>query len=661
MSVLIRRRFWSFFEALYSQELSNTAEKAPQPPTIGTPLLPHQLAILAAARRLERSKTEGIDVEALPGEPTGGKLFTSHGILADSVGSGKSLIALSLVNDPPPSTNYTELSIRNGHSIGDGRDVCLLRQRSQIVQNVTGITLSPVRTCLFIIPHALISQWETYVAKDTSLRAKFIKKKQDATADDFMTTITDYDAIFVSSTMYPTLRSANPIHTILWKRLFIDEADSINISTIHDELNAMFYWFISASWLNLIFAGGACLNVETGYTPLPETPQHVIDRVRSLMCGSFYLQLPGVKHNNIVRRMCGHMNREGIYTLAPSNYQSARLMLRCSPDFLAQSFTPAPITHTEIICKTPQNIQILGGQISNEMMEHLNAGDISGALTALGMTTHSEAQIIDAVSDSIRKELGAAERVYEFKKTIEYSSDASKQKALETCEQKIAGLQARLTAIEERIRSAKTQTCPICYCDISGAAVVPCCQQVFCFSCLCQSLRRVAACPLCRARIDAVSDVRVVGLTAVEKDLSGAIQVPPQRATKQEAFLQFLLDHPDARILMFSSYDATFGHVERQLGSRGIRYTNLNGSQARINKILAEFKAGAYQVLFLNARNMGAGLNIDTATHVVLYHKMSAELTNQIVGRANRLGRSAPLNVVHLLHNNEMSDRISHS
>ena len=58
---------------------------------------------------------------------------------------------------------------------------------------------------------------------------------------------------------------------------------------------------------------------------------------------------------------------------------------------------------------------------------------------------------------------------------------------------------------------------------------------------------------------------------------------------------------------------------------------------------------------FLNARNMGAGLNIESATHVVLFHRMSAELEDQIIGRAMRLGRRTNLEVVHLLHENEIT------
>jgi hypothetical protein len=123
MSLLARRRLWSFFEALYSQELTAESPRAVTPDWIRTPLLPHQQACFAAALRLEGAKTEGLPVDPIAGEPAGGRLFSNHGILADSVGSGKSLTALSLVRAPAPPACYTEFSMRSTSSSGDGRDV----------------------------------------------------------------------------------------------------------------------------------------------------------------------------------------------------------------------------------------------------------------------------------------------------------------------------------------------------------------------------------------------------------------------------------------------------------------------------------------------------------------------------------------------------------
>jgi hypothetical protein len=664
MSLLSRRRLWSFFEAFFNNELTAESPRAPTPSWIRTPLLPHQQACFAAAIHLENSKTEGMEVDPIAGEPSGGRLFTSHGILADSVGSGKSLIALSLVRAPAPSAMYTEFSTRSSAPLGDGRDVGLLRQRSQLVQNITGITLTQVNACLFIIPHALMGQWEAYVENDTTLRARFIKKKSDACVENFMTTLNEYDAIFVSSTMYSTLRVAHPTHTIMWKRVFIDEADSIALSTLNDEINGLFYWFISASWMNLVFAGGAYFNMASSFLPLPDTPPNIVKRVEELMIGPTYLSLPGVRHVNIVRRIVCAVGRDRFYDMSPVNFQSARLVVRASADFIKEGFRPPSIHHTNILCLTPRNIRVLNDTISPDMLERLNAGDIRGALELIGMKAHSEEEITKAVTENLKVELDNAKKTYEFKQSIEYSTPALKVKALEVCQKKIASIESRITAIEERIKKATEQTCPICYCDISGTAVVPCCQQIFCFACICNSLKRSSTCPLCRSPIESVKDVQVVGeapspVNTVELVASSTAPAPVL-LSKRDNFLKFIEEHRSSRILMFSSYDATFGHIEDTLKRTDIPFANLSGSQARINKLLKDFKDGKYTVLFLNARNMGAGLNIDSATHVILYHKMNAELTNQIVGRAMRLGRTADLEVVHLLHENEMDNRISH-
>jgi hypothetical protein len=652
MSLTARRRLWDFFTALYDQELNAESPRAQSPEWIRTPMLPHQCAALHAALVLESAKSDGIDVAPLPGDAMGGRFYTTHGILGDVVGSGKSLIALALVNAPPPSQTYTEYILRNG-ALGDGRDVGLLRQRSQLTQSITGIVMRPVRSALFIVPHALIGQWESYVARDTTLRAKFVKRRNDASTVDFMTTIENYDAIFVSSTMYNTWRATQPINTILWSRVFIDEADSIHMSSGHDDINGLFYWFISASWLNLIYSTGAYMQMSTVYAPLPDTPHDIVTRVRDLMRTETHLNITGVPHINIVRRMGGC----GSYEVNSAGIQSARLIVHSNSEFIKSSFAPPTILHTNIICATPANIRVLDSFISNDMLERLHAGDVRGALEMLGMTAHTESEITVAVTASLEHDLVQARRTHEYKKTIDYSSETAKAKALEACEQKIASLENRIQAIKDRIEKSKEQTCPICYCDVSNPAITPCCAQLFCFPCLCESLKRVAACPLCRERIGDIKTIRVVGASAP----AAASDVAEDRPlNKRESFFRFLEGHRDAKILMFSSYDATFGAVEHELETRGISCATVNGSQARIAKLLRDFSDGKYNVLFLNARNMGAGLNITAASHVVLYHKMSAELENQIIGRANRIGRTEDLHVVHMLHENEVPHTISH-
>ena len=654
MSVTSRQRLWEFFEALYSQELTEGSAKATTPTWIRTPLLKHQQSALAAALRLESAKTTGIDVGGLAGEPVGGKLFTSFGILGDRVGSGKSLTALSLVKMAPPESIYNEYCLRGITRLGDGRDVGLLRVRNQL-KTASNIDLRPVKTALFLVPHALMGQWDTYVKNDTTLKCLFIKKRAEALDETLFAKIEEYDAVFVSSTMWASFRDKNIVRKILWQRVFVDEADSIAITSDYDDLHGLFYWFISASWLNLVFTGGGIFNITTGYTPLPQTPQSVIQRVQKLL-NNQYVSIPGCRHMNLVRRMCGITANQSTVSMNAAVFQSARLIIHSSEDYIQTSFETPLITSRHILCTTPVNVRVLESFISAEMMEKLHAGDVAGALESLGMTSFTESQVTEAVTASLQKELDNARKTYEFKKTLEYSADNLKIKALEACEQKIASIESRITAIQERIAQAKNQTCPICYCEIETPAVTPCCQQLFCFPCLCESLKRVATCPLCRERITDIKDIRVLGVTTSSTSSTSAMTHQSNaRLNKKDTFIKFIKENPTAKVLMFSAYDASFNQLETSMDNENIRYATLNGSQARVAKLLREFKSGVYNTLLLNARNMGAGLNIESATHVVLFHRMSAELESQIIGRANRLGRTSPLEVVYLVHENETS------
>jgi SNF2 family DNA or RNA helicase len=65
-------------------------------------------------------------------------------------------------------------------------------------------------------------------------------------------------------------------------------------------------------------------------------------------------------------------------------------------------------------------------------------------------------------------------------------------------------------------------------------------------------------------------------------------------------------------------------------------------------KRLKSFRERDTSVIFLNSTFNGAGINLQEATDIILYHEMSTDTQNQILGRANRIGRQKPLQVHHL-------------
>jgi len=57
----------------------------------------------------------------------------------------------------------------------------------------------------------------------------------------------------------------------------------------------------------------------------------------------------------------------------------------------------------------------------------------------------------------------------------------------------------------------------------------------------------------------------------------------------------------------------------------------------------------------LNAQNFGAGMNLQCATDIIMYHRFTREMEEQIIGRGQRIGRKGILNVYYLIHENENS------
>ena len=68
---------------------------------------------------------------------------------------------------------------------------------------------------------------------------------------------------------------------------------------------------------------------------------------------------------------------------------------------------------------------------------------------------------------------------------------------------------------------------------------------------------------------------------------------------------------------------------------------------------IAKYKNNEYQALLLNANHFGAGLNLQITDEILIYHRMSKDLERQVIGRAQRLGRSDPLKINYLCYENE--------
>ena len=125
---------------------------------------------------------------------------------------------------------------------------------------------------------------------------------------------------------------------------------------------------------------------------------------------------------------------------------------------------------------------------------------------------------------------------------------------------------------------------------------------------------------------------------------------------KLETLVEIIKTNPSGKFIVFSEFEKTFFPIKDTLMNSGISYSEVKGTTDSKQKSIRLFKEGKIQVLFLNARNDGTGINLPEATDLILYHKLSSpSLENQVFGRALRLGRTENLTVHRLVTPEEQS------
>ena len=101
--------------------------------------------------------------------------------------------------------------------------------------------------------------------------------------------------------------------------------------------------------------------------------------------------------------------------------------------------------------------------------------------------------------------------------------------------------------------------------------------------------------------------------------------------------------------------DFSFERTVEILDNRKINYSDVKGNKHRINNTIIDYKNGFIKVLLVNIYNYGSGLNLECSTDIIMFHKFDKLIESQVIGRAQRSGRTEPLNIHYLLNENEIS------
>lgn len=511
-------------------------------------LMPHQEALLYRCIELEYN--------------------TNVGILADSPGSGKTFVVLSL-----------------------------------IIMDVKSINV-------IVVPQNIYTQWDTAIKQfcgETVTYSKFITYG-DVSALYFQPSKLSSNIILTTPLYYNIIIDALQSSQKKISRVFVDEIDSVVniIQNIKNKRICDMIWFISAS--------------------VTETT----------------LETMGFN---------------------PSLFN--KIACRCNLEFIKNSFNlPEPQLQT-LVCRNVLIDHILYGMISEEEYSRLNAMDYNGIqkLNSIMVAKNekeavdyfmkdlmdSEQQLTTTISD-IENQLSNNVLNEESQSKLQLSLEQNKGMLQEVCN-KIKCMKERL--IEYNI-------CNICYCDIEDKVITVCCKNIYCNKCLTVWINKstTKSCPMCR--VDNISVISMFEENNKQEDNTTSIGssqevYQAQQKTKIEQLTDLLKYTVGDKVIIFADYTSVFQEISKLLERENIKYVELDGgSITAIDRDINEYKNGQARVLMTNSSLYGCGMNLENTTDIILLHKTNVSMKEQVIGRAQRPGRTSQLKVWELMHGNEI-------
>ncbi|KAG2424893.1 hypothetical protein HXX76_014051 [Chlamydomonas incerta] len=538
----------------------------------------HAMATLEASKRTHDSFVRMAN---------GQLLQTSAAFLCDPPGSGKSYTMLGyiLAHEIPDDTP----SVDRAFMRGDLRLVTFCSQES-VVQ---------VKTNLIVVMRGTIKQWQKYVDDMFNMpegKSSFVKSCAKGTAmDDLFRG--KYDIFITDQTGLKNIYNDTRFGCTKFARFILDEADSITVPAVEMPM-ARFKWFITATPMSLVTGNRAAM----------------VD----------------------VRRYCSTLTYDVLKMVRVSS----------TPEFVDASLNMPPMTERTVRVRRTQLSRMLQQYVPDSVRRAMDASDYTSAINMLGCEHVSGGQetLVAAVLQRFEREL----------RSIEASYATAPASVLPTLQARIVAAQDKIKSVQDRIRG--TDCCPIGFTEFteeSVRAVVPCCQNVFLLENLVEWLRTHPRCPLCRTSLQS-SQLLVQHPKGSGEDSSDGEEGPPclddsvptipqpDRVCYPAAVdaLKGVVDfvrrsNPAARILVFSEYNMEGFNT----ALAGLRYRALGGSSGSMANTIKDYNAGTVQVLLLNVRHFGAGINLELTDHIVVLHELETDRYTQL------------LNIAHLYHN----------
>jgi SNF2 family DNA or RNA helicase len=431
--------------------------------------------------------------------------------------------------------------------------------------------LKPMETTVIVVPVTLVDHWRSECLK-TDLVPLVIENKRHCEEIN----AENHRVIICNCNFFQTLLATNK--TRAWKRIVFDEPHTMMNLPI-DTLPCNFLWLVTA------------------------TPMEIFKKLRRSLFG-----------NTI-----------------PENIEIfQKIIVKNNDDIVRESFSMPNVFHQYYNSFHPVSY-IVRGIVSPAVQEMIDAGNIKGALYALGYSRKDEKNLYEVIQDRYQKKINL------LKAQMELADSSSERDRLS---EKISVQSVRLEEMISRTRECLRSDCPVCMQSMSEPIMSMCCQNIICAGCCVKwTSTGNGNCPFCRQHMVTKNLVVVDGESSSKVTFRNRTQI----------VLDILEKIGEAgRVIIYSNHDESFAGLKEVLNERGVTWNDLKGKRETRDRSLTSFREGSTRVLILNSQVNSSGFNLPETTDVIFYHKIPETVELQVLGRALRIGRKIVLNIHHI-------------
>lgn len=601
--------------------------------------MPHQLAIIDSARRYEQNEIPGIssNICAIVAPPGSGKTAIIAAMAATFEEPKKSIIvgASATVCGSRSIVVYDEHEHEHADAGGNGKTLIvvpkpIVRQwKSELVKY--GLPQSDV-----------VFAWDNPSFTRINSRASYDAAKVVVMADTFLH---NYRCV-LNTTIYGTER---------WSRVIVDEWHTI-LSSVPRFLS-VFTWLVSAStgkaWTNrkneslvsdvpfALLSRFTSALVMNARTPIDERQQDVSFDPQNIMSD---IEYTGIR--NALARVSANES---------ACIDAATIVLR--DEFAQESMSlPQPVMHTHV-CQMDAVANFVS-QYVPALRELVDAGAAASDIreNMLGAADDAEdsdsdanpqqtQSVFDKVLEIIDRDIAKENAIIAYHEALAHSGGA------QSARERLRVLQQRRARVVEAMESETT--CPICMEDDLPAdqmVALGCSSTHFmCASCTLGLMETAAAswreaggqrrCPMCRERLENL---------IMPSPRGGAGTTMSRTPISKIEKCVDLVEKSEGPAIVYTSHWSMVSRVTDVLQSKGIATERLNMTGS-VDRIVREFNDGKIKVLVLDPSNP-TGLNLQKASTVVIMNEISPQVTQQVIGRAQRVGRTGELHVHSLVY-----------